>query len=122
MRILKLLSVGAMAMGLLLTPLAAQAIDDPVIKARGEKALSQGVSDTDLPPVPRAIAEPPPLPPPETHIKDTRGYRPSKASRASARKGKKGHAAKAGSKASKSSKRAKSGSKSKGKSSRRKKK
>jgi hypothetical protein len=46
---------------------------DPVMKARAERAQSQGIAEGDLPPVPRGIVEPPPLPPPETHLKDTRG-------------------------------------------------
>jgi hypothetical protein len=68
--------------------------DDPVLRARAQRATAQGLADGDLPPVPRGIIEPPPLPPPEAHVKDTR-----KASRAKAkgRKGKatrkKGHAA-----------------------------
>ena len=47
--------------------------DDPVMKARAERAQALGVREGDLPPVPRGIMEPPPLPPPETHRKDTRG-------------------------------------------------
>lgn len=46
---------------------------DPVLKARSERAQAQGIGEGDLPPVPRGIVEPPPLPPPETHVKDTRG-------------------------------------------------
>ncbi|BDU75725.1 hypothetical protein [Mesoterricola sediminis] len=45
--------------------------EDPVQKARAERARAQGVAEGDLPPVPRGIVEPPPLPPPETHLKDT---------------------------------------------------
>lgn len=62
---------------------AQQPTDDPVMKARAQRA-SAG-ADQDLPPVPRTVMEPPPLPPPEVHIKDTRGYK--------AKRGKKGKAA-----------------------------
>jgi len=59
---------------------AQQPVDDPVIKAQARRT---GVgADQDLPPVPRTVMEPPPLPPPEVNIKDTRGYK--------AKKGKKG--------------------------------
>ena len=57
--------------------------EDPVLRARAQRASAQGISDGDLPPVPRGIVEPPPLPPPEAHVKDSR-----KARRAKARKGK----------------------------------
>jgi len=54
--------------------LGAQApAEDPVMKARTERAKAQGLAEGDLPPLPRGIVEPPPLPPPETHVKDTRG-------------------------------------------------
>jgi hypothetical protein len=49
--------------------------DDPVVKARTSRALAQGIDERDLPPVPRSLVEPPPLPPPETHPKDMPGYR-----------------------------------------------
>jgi hypothetical protein len=42
------------------------------MKARAQRASAQGISEGDLPPVPRGIIEPPPLPPPEAHVKDTR--------------------------------------------------
>jgi len=48
---------------------------DPVMKARTQRAKIQGLSEADLPPVPRGVTEPPPLPPPETHRKDTPGGR-----------------------------------------------
>ena len=72
---------------LLATGLVAQALpqEDPVMRARAQRASLEG----DLPPVPRGVIEPPPLPPPDTHPKDLRGGR-GKASRAS--KGKKGTA------------------------------
>jgi len=52
--------------------MGAQALpEDPVMKARSQRAQAQGIDEADLPPVPRAIMEPPPLPPPETHVKDS---------------------------------------------------
>lgn len=49
--------------------------NDPVVKARQARAAAQGIDERDLPPVPRTLVEPPPLPPPETHPKDMPGYR-----------------------------------------------
>jgi len=49
--------------------LNSQTADDPVMKAKAQRGSE------DLPAVPRSIIEPPPLSPPETHQKDTRGYR-----------------------------------------------
>lgn len=49
--------------------------DDPVLKARASRAAALGVDERDLPPVPKSLVEPPPLPPPETHPKDMPGYR-----------------------------------------------
>ena len=49
--------------------------DDPVLKARLARAAAQGIDERDLPPVPKALVEPPPLPPAETHPKDMPGYR-----------------------------------------------
>ncbi|GLH75039.1 hypothetical protein GETHLI_35420 [Geothrix limicola] len=61
--------------------------EDPVLRARAQRASSQGISEGDLPPVPRGIVEPPPLPPPEAHVKDTpRG----KKAKGRAKKGKAG--------------------------------
>ena len=57
---------------------AQQAVQDPVVKIRSQRAAS---GEGDLPPVPRAILEPPALPPPETHVKDTAGWRASRAAR-----------------------------------------
>lgn len=69
--------------------LAAEPQDDPVMRARAQRAAAQGVSDGDLPPVPRGIVEPPPLPPPETHLRDTpRGKAAAKARKGKAAKGK----------------------------------
>ncbi len=58
---------------LLATGLVAQALpqEDPVMRARAQRSSMEG----DLPPVPRGVVEPPPLPPADTHPKDLRGYR-----------------------------------------------
>jgi hypothetical protein len=42
---------------------------DPVLKAKAIRALENG---KDLPPIPRGLIEPPPLPPPELHSHDIR--------------------------------------------------
>lgn len=44
--------------------------DDPVMKIRMQRSQTQGVNESDLPPVPRSVMEPPPLPLPEVHAKD----------------------------------------------------
>jgi hypothetical protein len=64
-----------------------QAQEDPVLRARAQRASAQGIAEGDLPPVPRGIVEPPPLPPPEAHVKDSRRGRKVNAK---ARKGKPG--------------------------------
>ncbi len=56
--------------------------DDPVAKARAMRT-----APGDLPPVPRGVVEPPPLPPPETHPKDLRGAA-RRSARGKAKKGK----------------------------------
>ena len=43
--------------------LGAQTLEDPVMKARLLRAEAQGIEEADLPPVPRGVMEPPPLPP-----------------------------------------------------------
>ncbi len=94
----RLLGTFVIALGLAAAP---QSAEDPVMKARAQRAQTGG--DQDLPPVPRVVLEPPPLPPPEVHIKDTRGYRASK----KARRGKRGKTAvvrKGGAKASRTRK------------------
>ena len=77
--------------------LGAQApTDDPVMKARLQRSQAQGIDEADLPPVPRTVTEPPPLPPPETHAKDLPHAAVSKAARrrgGSVRPGKRGRAA-----------------------------
>ncbi len=72
-----------------LTSLAASAPSpdlDPVAAARAQRAAAQGVSEDDLPAVPRAIIEPPPLPPPEIHPKDLRGGRGARRAKGAASK------------------------------------
>jgi hypothetical protein len=60
----------------------AQAItEDPVMKARLQRAQAQGIEESDLPPVPRSVMEPPPLPPPEIHSKDLPHSRVSRSGR-----------------------------------------
>jgi len=61
--------------------LGAQTVDDPVMKARLARAQAQGIEEADLPPVPRGVTEPPPLPPPEIHAKDVPGARAARPSR-----------------------------------------
>lgn len=70
---------------------AAQTPEDPVLQARALRAQARGISEDDLPPVPRSIVEPPPLPPPELHPRDQRGSRAARA----ARKGGRGRSTKA---------------------------
>ena len=59
------------------------------MKARAQRASAQGIGEGDLPPVPRGIMEPPPLPPPEAHVRDTRKGKRA-AAKARHRKGKAG--------------------------------
>lgn len=61
---------------------------DPVQRIRAERAAAQGIPEADLPPVPRTITDPPPLPPPELHRRDARGGRTAKVARSSRRAGK----------------------------------
>ena len=60
----------------------ARPLEDPVLWARAQRASASGVAEGDLPPVPRGIVEPPPLPPPEAHVKDTRKGRQARAKKA----------------------------------------
>lgn len=71
MKILRLMGIGLVLCPLLL----AEVLEDPVLKARSRQGLSMDLADGDLPPVPRTITEPPPLPPPEIHHKDLRRSR-----------------------------------------------
>lgn len=65
----RMIVISALALGLV-APARSQ--EDPVVKVRAQRSASLGIPDGDLPPLPKGIAEPPPLPPPETHVKDTR--------------------------------------------------
>ena len=79
----RVLFISSLALSLVAT---AQPQEDPVMRARAQRASAQGIAEGDLPPVPRGIVEPPPLPPPEAHVKDTRKARKAKA-RANRKKG-----------------------------------
>lgn len=85
----RILFISSLALSLV-APSGAQ--EDPVLRARAQRATAQGISEGDLPPVPRGIVEPPPLPPPEAHVKDNRRGRQVKVKarkgKTSARKGK----------------------------------
>lgn len=81
----RVLFISSLALSLVAAP---RPQEDPVMKARAQRAAAQGVSEGDLPPVPRGIIEPPPLPPPEAHVRDTaKGKRAAK-SKARHRRGK----------------------------------
>ena len=85
----RVLFISSLALGLVAS---AQPQEDPVLRARAQRASAQGIADGDLPPVPRGIVEPPPLPPPEAHVKDDRKARRAKGKvkrgKAGVRKGK----------------------------------
>ena len=68
------LFISSLALGLV----ASTQAEDPVLRARAQRASAQGIAEGDLPPVPRGIVEPPPLPPPEAHVKDSRKARKAK--------------------------------------------
>ena len=76
--------IGALVLVAGLLP-AQQPLEDPVLKAKALRASTPTSSD-DLPPVPRGILEPPPLPPAVTHVKDTPGYRATRKARRTRRK------------------------------------
>jgi len=105
----RVLVISSLAMSLVAS---AQPQEDPVLRARAQRAAAQGISDGDLPPVPRGIVEPPPLPPPEAHVKDTRKGRKAKAK---AKKGKGAKQGKAATAKPKASAHPKAGAKGKGK-------
>lgn len=96
---MKLRRLGAASVALTLMGVSAPD-SDPVVAARAQRAAAQGVSEDDLPPVPKGIIEPPPLPPPEIHPKDLRPRRGARRAKgATTRKGaatKKGTPAKKG--------------------------
>lgn len=84
----------ARRIGLALTTLAlagsglpAPSDGDPVTAARAQRAAALGIAEGDLPPVPKGIAEPPPLPPPEIHPRDARGGSRRGAKKAAKKKG-----------------------------------
>jgi len=52
---------------------------DPVVKVKAARAQRDS---QDLPPIPRGLTEPPPLPPPELHTHDIRRHRGSGSARA----------------------------------------
>ena len=62
--------------------------EDPVLQARAQRASAKGIAEDDLPPVPRSIMEPPPLPPPELHPRDMKGSRATRAARKGGRSAK----------------------------------
>ena len=64
----RVLFIGTLALSLVA---AAQPQEDPVLRARAQRASAAGIADGDLPPVPRGIVVPPPLPPPEAPQRDT---------------------------------------------------
>lgn len=84
MKILTLLGTTLATFGLF----AAQVPEDPVLRARSQRGLSENLGEGDLPPVPRVITEPPPLPPPEIHHKDLRRSRYTRRSRSKKKIGK----------------------------------
>ena len=74
----RILFISSLALSLVASGQSQGAPGDPVLRARAQRASAQGISEGDLPPVPRGIVEPPPLPPPEAHVKDTRKGRQAK--------------------------------------------
>lgn len=63
--------------------LLTQPIDDPVMKIKAERQARGESAPDGL----RVVQPPPPLPPVESHVKDTRGYRAVRKARVKARKG-----------------------------------
>ncbi len=76
--------VSALALGLVAT---ARGQQDPVLKARAQRSADLGLPEGDLPPLPKGIVEPPPLPPPELHVKDARRSRRAKGRKSVRKKG-----------------------------------
>lgn len=88
MRKLRRLGTAILALSLFAVSAPGSSGSDPVVAARAQRAAAQGLSEDDLPPVPRGIIEPPPLPPPEIHPKDLRrGRGARKAKGATTKKG-----------------------------------
>lgn len=90
------LLISSLALGLVA---AIPAQEDPVLRARAQRASAQGISEGDLPPVPRGVVEPPPLPPPEAHVKDSRKGKKDKGKAKKGKPGSKKKSSAAGSKA-----------------------
>ena len=82
----RVLFISSLALSLVAS---AQPQEDPVLRARAQRASAQGIAEGDLPPVPRGLVEPPPLPPPEAHVKDSRKGRKVKG-KVKSKKGKAG--------------------------------
>lgn len=81
LRTLALLAVMAVS------AMAQAAVEDPVMQVKARRAAQVG--DGDLPPVPRAVLEPPPLPPPEAYERKGRSAaKSSRVTKASGRKAK----------------------------------
>lgn len=80
-------SAGALILTVGLLSAQQVSTEDPVIRAQNQRAQS---GEGDLPPVPRGVLEPPPLPPPTLHVKDTKGWRASRKVRKSGGKVTKG--------------------------------
>lgn len=80
-----MLSSAALLIGLssLISP---QPVDDPVLKIQAQRQTQRQTQRESTPDGLRTVQEPPPLPPIESHVKDTRGYRVSRKARATARK------------------------------------
>lgn len=89
------LFISSLALGLVAST---QPQEDPVMRARAQRASAQGIAEGDLPPVPRGIVEPPPLPPPEAHVKDSRKARKAKGKAKQGKSGTRKKGAKAGAK------------------------
>ena len=110
MRKLRSLGVSVLALGLSTVSVPVSSDSDPVVAARAQRAAALGIAEDDLPPVPRGIIEPPPLPPPEIHPKDLRSRRGARKAGGTVSKksgsGKKGTAVKKRTPAKKGSKKA----------------
>lgn len=72
----RILFISSLAMSLVAST---QVSEDPVMRVRAQRAAAQGIGEGDLPALPRGIVEPPPLPPPEAHVRDTRKGRKTRA-------------------------------------------
>lgn len=82
----RILFVSSLALSLVAS--AHQAPEDPVMRVRNQRAAAQGIGEGDLPALPRGIVEPPPLPPPEAHVRDSRKSRKARAQKGKAHRAK----------------------------------